>query len=983
MWRTRVGLVAALVAGAARAGAERLPIRAFGTAEGLPHDHVRCVVPDSRGFLWLCTAQGLSRFDGRRFVSYGAAQGLREPYVNDFLETRAGEYWLATNGAGVQRLDVDRTRFVEHPVGEGTASNRVNSLLEDERGRLWAGTDDGLFVREGASGFRRVDLSAVATGRIQVRRLVRDGATFLVATQAGLLRVTDARIERAPGPAGTANVHAVLAEGGRVWTGQETGLRVYESDGTPSASVPGQERFGSAVLRALFRRADGRVLAGGRSDGGLHEWEGASLRNYTKAHGLRDNVVTALAEDRFGSLWIGTETGGVMRLARGGFVTFDTADGLGHRRVISVFESAAGELIVQTAMSYLNRLEDHRFAAVRPRLREPPTIQSAHSMLQDREGGWWAATPRGLVRYPRAPSLDALSRADPLSLHTQRDGLAADDVGRPFEDARGDVWLTSLGGTLSRWERATGAIHRHGEPDGLPAGNAAVAFGEDAHGALWLGFREGGLARRRGGGRFEFFGEAQGLPHAMTRALHLDPQGRLWAATTGGGLVLVEEPAAARPRFRRYTTAEGLVSDHVRCLTDDGRGRLYLGTAVGGVRFDPGDGSVAHFTTADGLAQNEIQAAFRDRRGALWFGTMDGASRFLPGPPGSHASPAFVSDVLVGGRPRGPRGVFGSRSVSEFAIGRSDGSVRIHYFATDLSPEGRGLFQYRLLGAESAWSAPTPRDFVEYAALSPGAYRFEVRVAGAQGAAAEPAVVAFAVTPPFWRRASFLAAVAALGALLAYRFHRSRVRRALELERVRTRIATDLHDDIGSSLSQIAIWSEVAARGSGEPAMRETLTGMAAACREAVDAMSDIVWAVNPAHDRLGDLVHRMRRFASDVFTAREVAFRFEATLPADLPLGTDLRRHLLLVFKEAVHNAVRHSGCTAAEASVALTNGSLRVSLRDDGKGFDPEERYSGHGLGSMRARARDLGGTLEVASTAGAGTTVSLTVPLRSGRA
>jgi len=980
MWRTRVGLVAGLVAVAAHAGAERLPIRAFGTAEGLPHDHVLCVVPDSRGFLWLCTAQGISRFDGRRFVNYGAAQGLREPYVNDFVETRAGEHWLATNGAGVHRLDVAAARFVPHEVGESTASNRVNTLLEDERGRLWAGTDDGLFVRDGQGAFRRLDLSSVAPGRVQVRRLSRDAATILVATGAGLFRASrEGSIERVAGPPGTSNVYAALAaRDGRLWIGQETGPRVYEPDGSPSADIPCQEAFGAAIVRVLFQRPDGGVLAGGRSERGLHECKGASLRSYTKAHGLRDNVVTALAEDRFGSLWIGTETGGVMRLAPGGFVTFDTADGLGHRRVISIFESAAGELVVQTAMGYLNRLEDRRFAAVRPRLRVPPTIQSAHSMLQARDGGWWAATPRGLARYPPAASLAALARVEAASFHTQRDGLAGDDVGRPFEDARGDVWVTTPGGALTRWERATGAFRRFGEADGLPAGNATVSFGEDAGGTLWLGFREGGLARWRDG-RFESFGEERGLPHAMTRALHRDTRGQLWAATTGGGLVRIEEPEAAQPRFRRYTTAEGLVSDHVRCLTDDGQGRLYLGTAVGVVRFDPDTGSAAHFTTADGLAQNEIQAAFRDREGALWFGTMDGVSRFVPPPDVSPAaSPALIAAVSVGGRPR-PLDAFGERAVPGLTIGPGDGGLRIDYFATDLSPEGRGLFEHRLVGAESGWSAPTSGDFVEYAALAPGRYRFEVRVQGARGAAAEPAVVAFVVQPPLWRRAPFLAALAALGALLAYRFHRARVRRALELERVRTRIATDLHDDIGSSLSQIAIWSEVAARGSAEPAMRETLSGMAAACREAVDAMSDIVWAVNPAHDRLGDLVHRMRRFASDVFTAREIAFRFEATLPDDLPLGTDLRRHVLLVFKEAVHNAARHSGCASAEATVALVDGCLRVSLRDDGKGFDPRARGDGHGLGSMRARARDLAGTLDVRSSAGAGTTVSLTVPLR----
>ncbi|HET8645292.1 MAG TPA: ATP-binding protein, partial [Vicinamibacteria bacterium] len=264
-----------------------------------------------------------------------------------------------------------------------------------------------------------------------------------------------------------------------------------------------------------------------------------------------------------------------------------------------------------------------------------------------------------------------------------------------------------------------------------------------------------------------------------------------------------------------------------------------------------------------------------------------------------------------------------------------------------------------------------------YAALSPGRYRFEVRAARTGH---PPAVVAFDVQPPVWRRAWFVGLATGLLALLAYRLHRLRVRRLIELERVRTRIATDLHDDVGSSLSQIAIWSEVAARDSAEPGIRDTLGGIASACREAVDSMGDIVWAINPGHDRLGDLVHRMRRFASDVFTARDVAFRFEADLPDGVVLGADLRRQVLLVFKEAVNNAVRHSGCTQAEARATLAGGRLGLVVRDDGRGFDAGRRHDGHGLASMAARAAALGGSLEVRSAAGQGTAVTLSVPITS---
>jgi ligand-binding sensor domain-containing protein/signal transduction histidine kinase len=981
-WRLRVALLAALLALPLPALAERLAIRTWTTADGLAHDHVNCVVPDSRGFLWVCTAQGLSRFDGRRFVNYGAAHGLRELYVNDFVETRAGERWVATNGAGVHRLDPVSARFEAHPVGEGTASNRVNALLEDQRGQLWAATDDGLFRRAGSGAFARVDLSAVASGRVQVRRMTHEPAGgLLVATARGLLRIEpDGRVTRPDGPAGTANVYAVLVDrDGRVWTGQEGGLRVYDADlRAVSRSVPRQDSFGTQIVRVTHQLADGRVLVGGYSEGGLHEWDGPRLRSYTVAHGLSDNVVNALAEDRSGNVWMGTETSGLMRLARNGFVTFHAADGLGHRRVVSVFETAAGELCVLTSMRYLNRLEGSRFAPIRPRLHVPPSIQALHSIIQARDGEWWAATSRGLARYAPARGLDELSRASPAAFYTQRDGLATDDVGRPFEDAQGDVWVTSPSGVLTRWDRATGSFQRYGEPEGLPAGNITSSFGEDADGRLWLGLREGGLARLQAG-RFEFFGEPQGMPPGMVRSLFRDGRGRLWAATTGGGLVRVEQPEAAKPRFVRHTTAEGLTSDHIRSITDDAQGRLYLGTAVGVDRFDPADGSVVHFTTADGLAQNEIQAAFRDRSGALWFGTMDGVSRLAPQPPSaSVASPAFVSAVTVGGMPR-PLGAFGERAVPEFAIGPGAGGVRIDYFASDLSSYGRGRFRYRLEGADTDWSAPTTRDSVEYAALAPGRYRFLVSVHGSADAAlGEPATVAFVVRPPVWRRAWFLALVAALTTLLAYRLHRFRIRRALELERVRTRIASDLHDDIGSSLSQIAILSEVAARGSAEPSMRETLGDIAAASRETVDSLGDIVWSINPTQDRLGDLVHRMRRFASDVFTARGIDFRFDASVPEDLVVGTDLRRQVLLVFKEGVHNVVRHAACRSAQASVALTDGRLEVVVSDQGQGFDPGADRDGHGLTSMQARARALRGSFDVSSTPGQGTTVRLSVPL-----
>ena len=191
---------------------------------------------------------------------------------------------------------------------------------------------------------------------------------------------------------------------------------------------------------------------------------------------------------------------------------------------------------------------------------------------------------------------------------------------------------------------------------------------------------------------------------------------------------------------------------------------------------------------------------------------------------------------------------------------------------------------------------------------------------------------------------------------------------------MRTRIATDLHDDIGSSLTQIAILSEVARRGGRQ----ENLSRIAAISRELVDSMSDIVWTINPQKDSLDDLVWRMRQFAGEMFVARDIAFTFQA--PDDcrgMRLGAELRRQVFLVFKECVNNAVRHSACTRASIELLIEHHALRLVVWENGCGFDLAQQSGGHGLASMTMRAGKIGGRLEI-DTSDRGTVVTLRSPL-----
>jgi signal transduction histidine kinase len=244
----------------------------------------------------------------------------------------------------------------------------------------------------------------------------------------------------------------------------------------------------------------------------------------------------------------------------------------------------------------------------------------------------------------------------------------------------------------------------------------------------------------------------------------------------------------------------------------------------------------------------------------------------------------------------------------------------------------------------------------------------------------QPASVTFRIFPPLWQRWWALALGGLILGLAATLLYHYRVRHLVEVERVRTNIATDLHDDIGSSLSQIAVLSEVVRRQvNGSVAASKSLTTIAMTSRELVDSLADIVWSINPNHDHLSDLSQRMRRFAGDLLEANEIEFSFDAQ-EAEGPrkLDVDVRRQVFLIFKEALHNIVKHSGCANVAIQLRIEKNAITLAVADDGKGFDLAQADQGHGLPSMRQRARTLGAELEIASRRDRGTTVSLRVPL-----
>jgi two-component sensor histidine kinase len=476
-----------------------------------------------------------------------------------------------------------------------------------------------------------------------------------------------------------------------------------------------------------------------------------------------------------------------------------------------------------------------------------------------------------------------------------------------------------------------------------------------------------GLVRYRNG-RFQQFSSSSGAPDRGVRALLVDRQGRLWIGSRYQGLLRIDDPSAAYPVFFAYTKLNGLSDNTVAALVEDLGGRIYAAGGSGIDRLDPATGRVRCFTAADGLLPGVLRVAFRDRHGALWFGGDQGLFRLEPREERTEPPVVLIYSIRVNGK-NAPVSDVGEVEPAALSLSPTERQVQVDFggFRHDL------LYQTRLSGVDRDWTAPSSSRGVHYLSLAPGIYELAIRAVNSEGSlSSHPARVRFRVATPVWERWWFRWSALLVVATIAYLAYRIRVGRLLEMERLQMRIATDLHDDIGASLSQIAILSEVAREGGGEPLAR-----IAGISRELVDSMSDIVWAVSPHRDRLTDLVQRMRQFAEDVLVTRGMRFELRVTDPQpNRRLNPEVRREVFLIFKECIHN-VRHSGCGHVESELRTDADWLELSLRDDGHGLDAAAK-PGHGLASMRRRARDLGGDLELTSRPGEGVTTLLRVPL-----
>jgi signal transduction histidine kinase/ligand-binding sensor domain-containing protein len=1052
--RLLVSLLGVLFA-ASPALSERLPLKIYTSADGLGSSFVDFLMRDSRGFMWFCTRDGLSRFDGARFVTYRVGDKNGPPGIEWLYQTRDGNYWISTT-AGMFRVKADvvsqtRDEIVGRPflnaefVGRGRAP-----LLEDRQGNLLYGSIDLYRVTEkdGKFEFTPFKLEIPVTpnrpfGIYQLREAA-DGSIWMNSNQGVVRRLPDGRLTlyQHTTSVRTGLASMIIGPDGLVWviwrndffvinpapidsvTTSERltikplvpGSKVSMQPGAevhlpsqPDEAIQLQEFQTNPISGRLYQTGDAHVWLS--ADENLYEFDGRTFHTYGAAQGLPAGM-GEIAEDSAGNLWIGGRVA-VARLDRRGLTSYREPDGLASKNIQSITSAADGSMYVVNGDFAISRYDGARFETIRPAVdADARALWTSHAGFLSSTGEWWITTTTKLYRFA------AGNLSHPAAIYDTRNGFAANDMYQMFEDSHGDLWVSvqpsearNLG--LYRLKKGENSFYRFTKEEGLPDGKSASCFAEDKQGNLWFGFYEAGVVRFANG-RFEQFTAKDGLPAGVILDLMVDAQGRLWIASTNGGVGRVDDPGAAKPAFISLTTNEGLTSNNARTIVEDKAGNIYVGTVRGVDRISPDARRIRHYSIADGLAGDFVVDSHCDKNGALWFATTNGLSRLTPGAEEKHpAISIWLGGIRIAGQKQ-PISELGTAEMSAGELVHTQNNFQIDFFGIDFHAGETLRYQFMLEGADKDWSAPTDQRTVTYGNLRPGSYRFLVRAVDSEGIhSPRPAVLSFTILPPIWLRWWFLTLLTLLVLALLYTLYRYRLanlhqvnlalseaktaeeklgrareERLTELQKVRTRIATDLHDDIGSSLTQIAILSEVAQQSiKGNGASLAPLKSIANVSNELVESMSDIVWAINPQKDHLQDLIQRMRRFASDLLLAKGIRLDFEApTYAADVPLGANPRREVFLIFKESLANIVKHSKATQVRIDFDVTSEYLSLKISDNGQGFDASElsaalfsdQKGGHGILSMKKRAAEMNGRFEIKSEPGRGTEIAFQLPL-----
>ena len=908
---------------------------------GLPQNTITTVIQTKDGYLWLGTYGGLARFDGVRFTVFddNNAPGLASSRVTSLFEADDGTLWIGHETGELSRCRDGRFETV--PFKANWRGGKIQDLATDEKGDLWALNAEGVIVRardgltlvaEPGQAANLVLFARSAGGTLWIARNGR--VSVLKQDQLVPLAFAEAEQNR-----------AVLGIGasrdGNLWVAGDGKIRKW-TGATWAADSRAMPLQGAPILRMIETRTG--ALMASTSDHGFYliARGDADFRQFNRASGFPSDWVTCVCEDREGNLWAGTGGAGLAVVRAAIFKTVAPPDQWQGRAVLCTCPTRDGTLWVGTEGAGLYTLHDGNWTnfAARAGIGNP----YVWSVAEDSRDGLWVGTWNSGLRLRRGDYFDRVDGSNDVAPH----------MTAILCSPRGGLWV-GTGAGLMRYEGGRVSWFGRGQKPGQVDVRSVA---EATDGTVWFGMSGGGLGCLKPDGQLRYFRRTDGLSSDYVGCLRLEDDGTLWIGTLGGGLTRMKNE-----RFAVIGRKQGLPNNFICHIEDDGRGFYWMSSHGGIIRVskaelnrcaagETGETFCRTFGLSDGLptlkCSDGLQpAGCRTADGRLWFSTSRG---LVTVDPQSVATNTLPPSVVIE-RVQVDDDVFllSAGAKRKMSIPPGQHRFEIGYTALSFVASDQLRFKYRLQKLSSDWVSVGTKRAVNFNYMPPGDYEFEVTACNNDGVWSESgARLAFTVLPFFWQTLWFrLAAggflIASAGGIVWFETRR-RMRRKLEqierqraIENERSRIARDIHDDLGSTLTRITMLSDPTRGEPGDtPQTAGNIGQIHQTARELTRSMDEIVWAINPQHDTLDSLVTYLEKYTQDFLSTAAIRCRLD--VPLQFPvvhLSAEVRHNLFLAVKEALHNVVKHSGAAQVRVTLELQAAAFDLTVEDNGHGF------------------------------------------------
>jgi ligand-binding sensor domain-containing protein/two-component sensor histidine kinase len=986
----------------------------LGVKEGLSHPTVNCVFKDSRGFLWLGTEDGLNRYDGVNFKIFkhnshdensladnriysitedgnknlwmGTGNGLSvlnmvnenfTNYYNDpkdphsirsdfklrLFTDKKGDIWVTALSSCIARFNKQINGFDYFELPDKQLST---CIIQDHKNTYYVSSSGSLYSFDPKKGFtKKINLDSVWNRFYNNTFIYEDRNHYIWVGSWGAgigyidpvnFKLTQLINEPAPADPGLANIYRCIGETiesneqNTIWLGSSYGLvkipiinKQYPTDINQQTSYHHNKDIPFSLINgeiiSICNAGKNRLVLG--SSTGFCIINPAAQKIGSSINKYGGTVIQLLYDKEIGKIWVSTWYSG---------------DGL-----------------------FLYDIDKMRIEPVEKIPSKDRITGSVSAVAKEDNNLYWVGSMAGLYLF------NYQTRKYTPYLHDPKDSgsISSNRIYCMLKDSKKRLWVGTYGGGLN--VAAPGSVKfKNYMPDeknkrSLPHNLVWVLF-EDSRHNIWIG-TDAGLARyNESTDDFTVYKKDRrnhkSIIHDQSSAITEDGDGNLWIGSSNG----LSKYIYKEDRFEQYTSSDGMIGNNVNALATDNHGNIWITTGSGLSFYDIRKKTFSIYGYKEGVLEPQLLTCIvKDDKGTMYASFGNNMMTFNPDDlmPDTETPRVVITGFRIFNRKVSYDNFIDS--LKQINLGFKENFFSFDFVAPDIIKGKSITYAYLLEGADKEWII-TDRPEANYTHIDGGKYTFKAKARYSGGEWGPEIAIKIFIKPPFWKTWWFVSSILFIGVLLGYTIHLVRVNKILAVERIRNRVARDLHDDMGSTLSTINILSSMAKAKLNTDRVKtaEYINKISDNSQRMMEAMDDIVWAIKPANDSMQKIIARMREYATSILEAKDIELSFiVADAVYDIKLNMEARRDLFLIFKEAVNNIAKYSHCERTWIQLTMQSNKLQMIVKDDGVGFEVNLADGGNGLGNMKKRADALNGNLSIQSKRAQGTIITLTIP------